>query len=104
MNPNHTRVRRLYSIPVLWVAIGLVLYGSFAVLGPRDVPEKAKGVRKSGTVLAEVVQAGLPGPAQVIPAAKGFTPQVRLGFHEGDQWEPSIAADLHGNIYVLYPQ
>lgn len=104
MNPNHTRVRRLYSIPVLWVAIGLVLYGSFAVLGQRDVPEKAKGVRKSGTVLAEVVQAGLPGPAQVIPAAKGFTPQVRLGFHVGDQWEPSIAADLHGNIYVLYPQ
>ena len=33
-----------------------------------------------------------------------FTPQVRLGFTSGDQWEPAITADGFGHIYVLYPQ
>jgi hypothetical protein len=37
-------------------------------------------------------------------AVSGFTPQVRLGYHTGDQWEPAIAADSHGRVYVLYPQ
>ncbi len=34
----------------------------------------------------------------------GFAPQTRLGFTVGDQWEPSIAADRFGHVYVLYPQ
>ncbi|MGE5222991.1 MAG: hypothetical protein ACM3PY_11160, partial [Omnitrophica WOR_2 bacterium] len=34
----------------------------------------------------------------------GFTPQTRLSFTVGDQWEPAIAADQHGHIYILYPQ
>ena len=34
----------------------------------------------------------------------GFESQVRLGFTSGDQWEPSIAADRFGHVYVLYPQ
>src|SRR5512135_2879133 len=33
-----------------------------------------------------------------------FTPQTRLGFTDGDQWEPAIATDRHGHVYVLYPQ
>jgi hypothetical protein len=37
-------------------------------------------------------------------AVSGFTPQRRLGYHTGDQWEPAIAADARGHIYVLYPQ
>jgi hypothetical protein len=104
MNPNPTRVKSFYAIPVLLIAIGLVTFGSYAVLDQRQAPEKAKSLRKSGAVLTDVVQAGIPGPVQVIPSAIGFSPQVRLGFHEGDQWEPSIAADLSGHIYVLYPQ
>ena len=36
--------------------------------------------------------------------ATGFTPQARLGFSAGDQWEPAIAADRSGHVYVLYPQ
>jgi hypothetical protein len=31
-------------------------------------------------------------------------PQTRLGYHTGDQWEPAIAADGRGHVYVLYPQ
>ncbi len=37
-------------------------------------------------------------------AISGFTPQTRLGYRTGDQWEPAIAADGHGHVYVLYPQ
>lgn len=42
-----------------------------------------------------------------VPAALGvsdFTGSVRLGYRTGDQWEPAIAADGHGHVYVLYPQ
>ncbi len=36
-------------------------------------------------------------------AAPQFSAQERLGLTGGDQWEPSIAADSSGRIYVLYP-
>jgi hypothetical protein len=29
---------------------------------------------------------------------------LRIGFQEGDQWEPAIAADGYAHVYVLYPQ
>jgi hypothetical protein len=37
-------------------------------------------------------------------AATGFAPQVRMGYTNGDQWEPALAADGYGHVYVLYPQ
>jgi BNR repeat-like domain len=37
-------------------------------------------------------------------AVPGFVPPRRLGYQIGDQWEPAIAADEHGHVYVLYPQ
>ncbi len=42
--------------------------------------------------------------AAVATAASDFSAQIRLGYRTGDQWEPSIAADTHGHVYVLYPQ
>ena len=65
---------------------------------------KAK-VRFSGAVSPSVV-ASSPQRLVSIPAASGtgFTPQVRLGFTAGDQWEPAIAADRFGHVYVTYPQ
>ena len=39
-----------------------------------------------------------------LAATSGFTPQHRLGYTSGDQWEPALAADAHGHIYVLFPQ
>jgi hypothetical protein len=33
-----------------------------------------------------------------------FAPPLRLGYRTGDQWEPAMAADGHGHVYVLYPQ
>jgi len=37
-------------------------------------------------------------------AASGFTSPLRVGYHTGDQWEPALAADGHGHIYILFPQ
>ena len=37
-------------------------------------------------------------------AVSAFTPQERLGYRTGDQWEPAMAADGRGHVYVLYPQ
>jgi BNR repeat protein len=42
--------------------------------------------------------------AQAAPAAPDFSPQKRVGYSVGDQWEPSLAADGHGHVYILYPQ
>ncbi|MGB7603501.1 MAG: sialidase family protein [Candidatus Sulfotelmatobacter sp.] len=38
-----------------------------------------------------------------IPAAS-FSPQRRIGYINGDQWEPALAADGQGHIYILFPQ
>jgi hypothetical protein len=37
-------------------------------------------------------------------ASAGFAPQARVGFAVGDQWEPALAADGFGHVYILYPQ
>jgi hypothetical protein len=36
-------------------------------------------------------------------AAPQFSGQKRMGLTKGDQWEPAVAADGSGRIYVLYP-
>jgi hypothetical protein len=74
--------------------------------GDPDDEEGAKGKRRSGLVEPDVVAAPPDGPVQA-PGAAGsgaFSPQVRLGFTNGDQWEPAIAADADGHVYVLYAQ
>jgi hypothetical protein len=42
--------------------------------------------------------------AQAALAVSGFSPQRRVGYAAGDQWEPAMAADGHGHIYILFPQ
>jgi BNR repeat protein len=39
-----------------------------------------------------------------LAASADFSPQTRLGYMAGDQWEPAIAADGYGDVYLLYPQ
>lgn len=36
-----------------------------------------------------------------VHAAPGFTTQARLGFPAGDDWEPALATDRYGHVYVL---
>jgi hypothetical protein len=42
--------------------------------------------------------------AKAALAVPNFTPQRRVGYLSGDQWEPALAADGHGHIYILFPQ
>jgi hypothetical protein len=42
--------------------------------------------------------------AQAALAVPNFTTQRRAGYSNGDQWEPALAADGHGHIYILFPQ
>lgn len=49
--------------------------------------------------LAALAIAGATAPAAIAPS---FTTPVQLGFHEGDDWEPSIAADRFGHVYAFW--
>jgi hypothetical protein len=42
--------------------------------------------------------------APVALAASGFAAAHRVGYSTGDQWEPALATDAHGHIYILFPQ
>ena len=64
--------------------------------GPRTVQRLAR------LFLLAVLLVLISGQAAL--AVSGFEPQRRLGYHTGDQWEPAIAADGRGHVYVLYPQ
>ncbi|MFN8059855.1 MAG: sialidase family protein [Vicinamibacterales bacterium] len=69
----------------------------------RDVEERLMA-RRGSSVDPAVVAASASGEARLQPPATGYAPQLRLGYTAGDQWEPSIATDRFGHVYVLYPQ
>lgn len=101
---------RLYLISAL-LASALLIAGFLIWTGqPRenaldDDDLEVSAGRTSRTVEQDVINAPLELPPTVPNAtASAFTPQTRLGFSAGDQWEPAIAADRSGHIYVLYPQ
>ena len=95
----------LYFLAFLSLLGALLAILSLAELGHGDLDEdEGKGKRVSGEVEAAVVAAvGQPANAAALPAS-GFAPQTRLGFDSGDQWEPAIAADQSGHVYMIYPQ
>jgi hypothetical protein len=66
---------------------------------------EGKAKIRAGSIRAEVVSAPAANKVTLAPPSPtGFTPQVRLGFTTGDQWEPAIAADRFGHVYMIYPQ
>ncbi len=96
----------------LFAALALALVLA-AIIVPRSeaywewrMEGKAKMREESG-VNANVVKLSPVHPVSVPAAAPtGFTPQVRLGFGQTpeNEWEPAIASDRFGHVYVLYPQ
>jgi hypothetical protein len=42
--------------------------------------------------------------AHAAMAASNFSEQRRVGYLTGDQWEPALATDGQGHIYILFPQ
>ena len=67
---------------------------------------RVRGFRTShaGTVQKLAICLVLILAAQAALAESGFTPQHRVGYSSGDQWEPALAADGRGHIYILFPQ
>jgi len=87
------------------VIVGLLL-ASCANPGVRsEVAQDAPLFRKSGQKLSRVSQLSATAPVAVTaPPPGGFSPQARLGFPVDAEWEPAIAADRFGHVYVLYAQ
>ena len=103
-------MKTLTRPPRAWI-IGLVCLVLLGALGARLLlPDQAgddegKGKRASGVVDASVVNAQAIGSLTVAAAGpSGFAPQTRMGYTSGDQWEPAIATDRLGHVYILYPQ
>lgn len=103
-------MKKLARLSRVWI-IGLVSALLLAALGAqlllRDQGEddEGKGKGASGGVDAAVVNApAYRGVTVAAAGPSGFAPQTRMGYTSGDQWEPAIAADGLGHIYILYPQ
>jgi len=94
---------------ILFVLLALALA---AIVLPRtelywEWKLEGKSKIRNSTVHATVVNASPIRPVSVPAAASsGFTPQIRVGFTEpeNDEWEPAIASDRFGHVYILYPQ
>jgi len=70
----------------------------FLAISRLRLRSRAKSAQKTALLVFALLT------AQMALAVGTFTPQIRLGYRTGDQWEPAIAADGHGHVYVLYPQ
>ncbi len=71
----------------------------------REWKFEGKSKSRNGLVQAQVINSSPENKVILAPPApSGFTPQVRLGFLSGDEWEPAIAADRFGHVYMIYPQ
>jgi hypothetical protein len=88
----------------------LLVLGLAALILPytefyREWHFEGKAKIREGATRTENINASPIQPASVPAAApNGFSPQTRLGFHLDNEWEPAIAADRFGHIYMLYAQ
>jgi hypothetical protein len=96
---------------IVVVLLALALTASLAnAWGNYQQEEFEKGMKgkapiRKGEVSPLVINSSPVQGVNVASASRdGFTPQTRLGFYEGDQWEPAIAADRFGHVYMLYAQ
>jgi hypothetical protein len=60
---------------------------------------RARNVQKFATCLLLAL-----ATAQAALAAPNFIEPRRVGYRIGDQWEPALATDSHGHIYILFPE
>ncbi len=98
------------SRPMIVLLCVLVAIGLAVVIVPRtefymEWRMEGKAKVREGDVLATNINASPDHPAAVAPPGpSGFTPQTRLGFNVENEWEPSIASDRFGHVYMLYAQ
>ena len=94
-----------FAAAAVVIAIMLLSLNAWREATGEDGLEGKAREPEGASPLLEVVNAPVRGPVSIPRAPKGgFTPQTQMGFTAGDQWEPAIAADGAGHVYVLYPQ
>ncbi len=103
MSARATRTQLL--VLLVLIALAALTAANMGSLLPTAEETPAKAKRKTVGPLASVIGAPIPSGVKAPPAPpSGFSTQTRLGFFDGDQWEPAIAADRFGNVYMLYAQ
>jgi hypothetical protein len=98
------------SRPVQVLLFVILTFGLVALVLPRtefyrEWRFEGKAKIREGGVRAEVLNMSPENKIVLAPPApSGFTPQTRMGFPVDNEWEPSIATDRFGHVYILYPQ
>ncbi len=98
------------SRPVQVLLFVILALGLVAVILPRtefyrEWRFEGKAKIREGGVKAEVIEMSPENKIAVAPPApSGFTPQTRVGFYVDNEWEPAIASDRFGHVYILYAQ
>jgi len=95
----------LYALLV--AALILFSLNMFGLSGESAYEEFFEGKAKirEGAIQVENINASpIQSAAVAPPGPSGFTPQTRLGFTVDNDWEPAIAADRFGHVYMLYAQ
>src|SRR5215213_3570937 len=105
-----SRPMKVLLFVLLGLVVALTAVGLANAWGNRQEEDfekmlKGKAPIRKGEVNSEVINSSPIQPASVAPAGpSGFTAQTRLGFNVDNEWEPAIAADRFGHIYMLYAQ
>lgn len=105
---SFTRTNRTWLLVVGLLAALALTYGAWSWRegsAERIMEGKAR-LRVPGPGAAHALNSSVVFPV-VLPKAAGptgFTPQLRMGFYVDNEWEPAIAADRFGHVYILYPQ
>ncbi|MFI5261909.1 MAG: sialidase family protein, partial [Candidatus Limnocylindrales bacterium] len=91
-HPDHPRRRRR--------TLRALLVGATATLLVLPIAPLAAG----GSPAARAASGSpITAPASVLaPVQADFSTPLRLGFRSGDDWEPALATDRFGDMYVLY--
>ena len=92
---------------LLFVLLALAITASLpAILAEmKEAKFEGKAKVREGIVSQSAINMSAFQPATVALAGPtGFTPQTRLGYPVDNEWEPAIASDRFGHVYMLYPQ
>ena len=104
-----SQASRSMKVLYLVLAVAVILFG-INVWGNYQQEQfekmlKGKAPIRKGAVSLAAINASPIRPVTVLAAPpSGFTPQTRLGFAVDNEWEPAIAADRFGHVYMLYAQ
>jgi len=105
MSPRLIRATYLLTLLITWLMVSFVKIQPPPIIQSFDPDEGSQAKRTRGEVSLAVAQSVPPtGATGATVPASGFSAQTRLGYNSGDQWEPAIATDRFGHVYLLFPQ